>query len=66
MLLVQTTYPITRSTDLKRDLCVATRRIFFPPTEVGESSTAKLQIKNYTSQVHQVQQSHDFTHLVIR
>ncbi|GAV08025.1 hypothetical protein RvY_17783 [Ramazzottius varieornatus] len=54
-LLEQTTYPIPRSSAPKRDLCVATHRIFFPPTEVGESSSAKLQIKNYTSQVYQLQ-----------
>jgi hypothetical protein len=53
-LLEQTTYPLARSSQDARDVVLATHRIFFPPTEVGESSSAKLQIKNYTAIPHLV------------
>ena len=53
-LLEQSVYPVGRSSVEERDIAVATERIFFPPTMVGESSSAKLQVKNYTAIPHQV------------
>ncbi|XP_055343272.1 uncharacterized protein LOC129591600 [Paramacrobiotus metropolitanus] len=52
-LLEQSMYPVGNS-EPPRDIVLATHQIFFPPTELGESSTAKLQIKNYTPITHQL------------
>lgn len=59
-LLEQSTYPIGNGSGDDRDVALATRQIFFPPTEIGESSTSKLQIKNYTSVTHEVRMDASF------